>query len=117
MLYQIQVNVASGTSARVFDLAEDVTCEEVISVLTMLGKVIGHRMPPEKSDLLNSLIGPNSGLRSGEASKNVPSSPPPSAPPTLPSPSRPSAASATEKKAKARIKKKLQTSAEVRRFI
>ena len=112
MNFNISVNVASGT-ASVFSLDEAVTGPEVISMLNMLGKVIGHRLPPEKSDLLSSLVGPNSCLRPVEASKAVPSLPSLSAPPTLPSPSRPSAAaSETEKKGQAKKKKRLQTSAE-----
>ena len=67
MSFNISVSVASGTDS-VFSLAAPVTGTDAISVLTELGKVMGHRLPPEKSHLLSSLIGPNSCLRSVEAS-------------------------------------------------
>ena len=121
MDFNLAVNVASST-ASVFhlDLLEGLTSEEVISLLTVLGKVIGHRLPPEKSNLLNSLIGSTSCLWTVEAGNNMstpsPSpSPSPSPPPNspVPSPSRPSETSEAEKKTLSKQKKKLQTSAKV----
>ena len=117
MDFSLAVNVASST-ASVFhlDLLEGLTSEEVINLLTVLGKVIGHRLPPEKSNLLNSLIGSTSCLRTVEAGNNTPSpSPSPSPPPNspVPSPSRTSETSEAEKKTLAKQKKKLQTSAKV----
>ena len=112
MDFNLAVNVATRT-AGVFhlDLLEGLTSKEVISVLTMLGKVIGHRLPPEKSNLLNSLIGSNSCLRTVEAGKNTPT-PSPSPSPSRPSETEPEA----KKKTLAQQKKKLQTSAKVGRY-
>ena len=108
MSYQLAVSVASGSSAMVFNLAETATGEEVVTVLSALKEVLGHRLPPEKHNLLASLIGPDSPLTPVKAKK--PSAPPSSSPTT--SPSRQSAVS--EKQKKTKLKKKLHTSAEVR---
>ena len=92
MSYQLAVSVASGSSAMVFNLAETATGEEVVTVLSAHKEVLGHRLPPEKHNLLASLIGPDSPLTPVKAKK--PSAPPSSTP--TPSPSRLSAVGKSE---------------------
>ena len=89
MSYQLAVSVTSGSSAMVFNMAESVKGEEVVTVLSALKEVLGHQLPPEKHNLLASLIGPDSPLTPVKAKK--PSAPPSSTPTT--SPSRQSAVS------------------------